>query len=284
MSPPRITVVGSINLDLVAVAATLPAPGETVTGAVLGRYPGGKGANQALAARRLGAEVRMIGRVGADAMADEALVLLRGDGVDLSAVAVDKALPTAVALIAVNSAGENQIVVASGANGAVRPEHLPARIEEPLIQQLEIPLDTVAAAVGRATGFVCLNLAPATAMPEAVLRRADLLVVNDLEAAFYGAPLTGAPGLVAITHGARGASLYRGGVLVCEAAPPLVTAIDTTGCGDTFVGALTVALLEGMPEDRALAFACTAGALAATKAGAQTSLPSRAEVEALIGR
>ena len=194
-----------------------------------------------------------------------------------------------MALIAVNAAGENQIVVASGANGAVRPEHLPARIEAPLIQQLEIPLDTVAAAVQRAAGFVCLNLAPATAMPEAVLHRADLLVVNDLEAAFYGAPLTsapptGAPGLVAITHGARGASLYRGGALVCEAAPPPVTALDTTGCGDTFVGALTVALLEGMPEDRALAFACAAGALAATKAGAQTSLPSRAEVEALIGR
>ena len=213
MSAPRITVVGSINLDLVAVAATLPAPGETVTGAVLGRYPGGKGANQALAARRLGAEVRMIGRVWADAMADEALVLLRGDGVDLSAVAVDKALPTAVALIAVNSAGENQIVVASGANGAVRPEHLPARIEEPLIQQLEIPLDTVAAAVGRATGFVCLNLAPATAMPEAVLRRADLLVVNDLEAAFYGALsaliFTLLP--LARTERIRPAALYRGG-------------------------------------------------------------------------
>ena len=283
MSAPRITVVGSINLDLVAVAATLPALGETVTGAVLGRYPGGKGANQALAARRLGAQVRMIGRVGADAMADEALVLLRAEGVDLSAVAVDAALPTAVALIAVNAAGENQIVVASGANGAVRPEHLPARIDEPLIQQLEIPLDTVAAAVRRATGFVCLNLAPATAMPEAVLRRADLLVVNDVEAAFYGAPLTGAPGLVAITHGARGASVYRGGVLVCEAAPPKVTALDTTGCGDTFVGALTMALLEGMSEDRALAFACAAGALAATRAGAQTSLPSRAEVDALMG-
>ena len=284
MTAPRITVVASINLDLVAVGATLPAPGETVTGAVLGRYPGGKGANQALAARRLGAEVDVIGRVGDDAMAEEALALLRADGVDLSAVSVDPDLPTAVALIAVNAAGENQIVVASGANGAIRPEHLPPRIDDALMLQLEAPQDTVAAAVARAAGFVCINLAPAAAVPDEILKRADLLVVNDLEAAFYGPPLTAAPGLVAITHGARGASLYRAGKLLCEAAPPKVAAVDTTGCGDTFVGALTVALLEGLPEPRALAFACAAGALAATKPGAQTSLPTRAEVDALMSR
>jgi ribokinase len=119
-----ITVVGSVNLDLVASVATLPAPGETVTGATLARHPGGKGANQALAARRLGAEVRLVARVGADAMAEEALALLRADGVDLTGCTSDETAPTGVALIAVAADGENQIVVASGANGAFLPAHL----------------------------------------------------------------------------------------------------------------------------------------------------------------
>ena len=278
----RITVVGSINLDLVATAPQLPAPGETVTGATLARHPGGKGANQALAAEKLGAEVSLIGRVGNDAMAGEALALMEDLGVDLAGVEVDVAAPTGVALIAVDPTGENQIVVAAGANHMVTPEQLPQRIEGALIVQLELPIETVEAAVGRATGFVCANLAPAAPVSEALLRRADLIVVNETEAAFYGEALHVGGGLVAVTKGARGAIMYRRGVAMAWATPPRITAVDAVGAGDAFVGAIAVALLEGMEPDAALHFACAAGALAATRPGAQPSLGDRAEVEALM--
>jgi ribokinase len=278
----RLTVIGSINLDLVATAPRLPVAGETVTGATLARHPGGKGANQALAAARLGAEVALIGRVGDDAMAEEALVLLRAAGVDLSGLAIDPAAPTGVALIAVDPSGENQIVVAAGANHGVTPEQLPARIEGPLIVQLELPIPAVEAAVGRATGFVCVNLAPAQPVSEALMRRADLIVVNEGEAAFYGDALHAGGGRVVVTQGARGAQMYQRGVSVAAATPPAVTAVDATGAGDAFVGAITVALLEGMDAQAALTFACAAGAVAATRAGAQPSLPGRDEVERIL--
>ena len=250
-----ITVIGSVNLDFVATAQTLPAPGETVTGARLARHPGGKGANQALAAQRLGADVKLVARVGADGLADEALSLLNAEGVDLRACAVDAVASTGVALIAVAAGGENQIVVAPGANAAFTPNHLTQATHGALICQLELPLETVAKAVAEADGFVCLNLAPAAAMPAQTLARADLIVVNETEAAFYGEALHALPGLIAI---------------------------DTTGAGDAFVGALTLALLEGQAPEAALKFACTAGALAATRAGAQPSLPTRAEVDARL--
>lgn len=278
----NITVVGSINLDFVASAPSLPAPGETVTGATLMRHPGGKGANQALAAEKLGAEVALIGRVGNDGMADVALSLLEDFGVDLAGVEVDIAAPTGVALIAVDPSGENQIVVAAGANHMVTPEQLPARIEGPLIVQLELPIETVEAAVGRAVGFVCANLAPAAPVSEALLRRADLIVVNEVEAAFYGDMLHHGGGRVVITQGPRGAEMYHRGVKMAWATPPTITAVDATGAGDAFVGAITVALLEGMDPAEALRFACAAGAVAATRPGAQPSLPTREEVEALL--
>jgi ribokinase len=278
----NITVVGSINLDFVASAPRLPEPGETVTGATLMRHPGGKGANQALAAEKLGAEVCLIGRVGDDGMAGVALGLMEEFGVDLSGVEVDIAAPTGVALIAVDPSGENQIVVAAGANHMVTPEQLPTRIECPLIVQLELPVETVEAAVGRAVGFVCANLAPAAPVSEALLRRADLIVVNEVEAAFYGDLLHRGGGRVVITQGARGAEMYHRGVKVAWATPPSITAVDATGAGDAFVGAITVALLEGMDPAEALRFACAAGAVAATRAGAQPSLPTREEVEALL--
>lgn len=280
----RITVVGSINLDFVAAAPSLPRAGETVTGATLARHPGGKGANQALAARRLGAEVRLIGRVGDDAMAGEATALLAAGGVDLAGVERDAAAPTGVALIAVDPSGENQIVVAAGANHRVAPAQLPDRIEGPLVMQLELPVGIVEAAAGRATDFVCLNLAPAQPVSDQLLRRADLIVVNEGEAEFYGEALHQGGGRVVVTKGARGAALYEGGTIIAEAAPPQVRAVDATGAGDAFVGAITVALLEGMEPGAALRFACAAGALAATRPGAQPSLPTRAEVEAIITR
>lgn len=282
MSRPKITVVGSVNLDFVATGAGLPAPGETVTGATLARHPGGKGANQALAARRLGAEVRLVGRVGADAMAEEALSLLRLEGVDLTDCPAVAGSATGVALIAVAEGGENQIVVAPGANAVFRPEHLPDLGEEAVVLQLELPVETVAEAVNRARGFVVVNLAPAALVPDSVFNRADLIVVNETEAAFYGDTLRRARGLVAVTRGARGAALYKGPEVIAECAPPRVDAVDATGAGDAFVAALTVALLEGREPAAALAFACTTGALAATRPGAQPSLPRREEVDARL--
>jgi ribokinase len=283
----RLTVVGSINLDFVASAPHLPRAGETVTGATLARHPGGKGANQALAAQRLikgglGAEVCMIGRVGRDGMAEEAMALLLADDVDTAGVLTDAEASTGVALIAVDPDGENQIVVAAGANHHAMPEQLPARIEGPLILQLELPIETVEAAVGRATDFVCVNLAPAAPVSDQLLRRADVLVVNETEAAFYGDLLHHGGGRVVVTKGARGAAMYQRGVQMAWATPPQVRAVDATGAGDCFVGAICVALLEGMEPEAALRFACAAGAIAATRPGAQPSMPTRAEVEAIL--
>ncbi len=278
----RITVVGSINLDFVATAPKLPRAGETVTGAELARHPGGKGANQALAAQRLGAEVCLIGRVGRDSMAEEAMTLLLADDVDIGGVLADADQPTGVALIAVDPDGENQIVVAAGANHSAFPEQLPARIECPVILQLELPVETVEAAVGRATDFVCVNLAPAQPVSDQLLRRADLIVVNETEAAYYGDLLHHGGGRVVVTQGAKGAVLYQRGVELARATPPKVRAVDATGAGDCFVGAICVALLEGMEPEAALTFACAAGAIAATRPGAQPSMPMRDEVEAIL--
>jgi ribokinase len=277
-----LTVIGSINLDLVATAPRLPVAGETVTGATLARHPGGKGANQALAAARLGAEVALIGRVGDDAMADEALALLRAGGVDLAGVAVDASAPTGVALIAVDPSGENQIVVVAGANHAVTVADLPEWIAGPVVLQLELPIPVVEAVVARVDGFVAVNLAPAAPVSDALLARADLLIVNEGEAAFYGHRLHAAGGRVIVTLGAAGAVMFEGGREIARAAPPKVSVVDATGAGDAFVGAVLVALNEGVSPRDALAFACAAGALAATRAGAQPSLASRAEIEAML--
>lgn len=282
MSTPRIVVAGSVNLDLVASGARLPSPGETVTGAAFARHPGGKGANQALAARRLGADVALVARTGRDSLADDALALLRAGGVDLSGVTVDDSASTGVALIVVDAKGENQIVVAPGANATLTPERLVLPAADAVVCQLELPVATVARAAALAKGMFCVNLAPAAPVDAAIFERADLLVVNEGEAAFYGDALAGVRGLVATTFGARGAKLTQGGRTLAEATPPKITASDTTGAGDCFVGALVVALLERVPHEAALRFACAAGAAAATRPGAQPSLPTRAEVEKLL--
>ena len=273
-----ITVIGSVNLDIVAKAARLPAPGETVTGAELYRYPGGKGANQALAARRLGAEVALIARVGDDAAADEALALLRVNGVDLSQCIAVPGVPTGTALIAVAPSGENQIVVAPGANRQLAPEDIEMPASDALICQLEVPVDTVVRAAEQFTGFLCVNLAPAARIAVAVLQRADLVVINETEAAWYGDTIRACNGLVATTRGAGIATIEQDGSVIAEARPPVVEAIDATGAGDTFTAALTLALIEGQPAQEALEFACAAGAAATTRMGAQPSLPTRDEV------
>lgn len=272
MSAPRLTVVGSINLDLVARCARLPRPGETVTDATFDRVPGGKGANQAVAAARLGADVRMIACVGEDDFATEALAGLEEAGVELQ---IDRRGRTGVAVILVAEDGENQIVVSPGANATLAP----VAVNDAVLCQLEIPVEVVAAAV-EGDGFACINAAPAKELPAAVLERADLVIVNRYERE----ALTTEPDLVALTLGAEGAILIEGGEEVARAKPPLVEAVDGTAAGDSFTACLVVSLLEGREREDALRRACAAGALAASRFGAQPSLPSSAEIDAILAR
>lgn len=267
---PRITVVGSINLDLVARCERLPRPGETLTGATFARFPGGKGANQAVACARLGAQVTMIGAVGRDSEAVEALAGLREAGVTLELAESDE--PTGVALILVDDAGETQIVVAPGANRHLGEVTL--REHDAVLCQLEIPDTAVEAAWERCEGVFCLNAAPAR--PVAV--DADLTVVNRWELEM----VTRREGLLAVTLGAAGAVLYEDGEEVARAAPPQVEAVDGTAAGDAFTACLLVSLLEGRDYDEALTRACAAGALAASRPGAQPSLPTADEVDAIV--
>jgi ribokinase len=269
---PQLTVLGSVNLDLVVRCERFPRPGETVTDASFARHPGGKGANQAVAASLLGARVRFVACVGDDTFADEALAGLRGAGVDLDVRTVDA--PTGVALITVDSTGETEIVVAPGANGALGPD---VEVSGAVLCQLEIPLETVAAAAGQAD-FFCLNAAPSRELPPGTLELADLVIVNRHELGVVG----DSPGLVALTLGAEGAVLLENGEEVARARPPRVETVDGTAAGDAFAACLVVSLLEGRAREDALARACAAGALAASRHGAQPSLPSAAEVDALV--
>ena len=267
---PRIVVVGSVNLDLVVRVDHLPAPGETVGGASFARVPGGKGANQAVACARLGADVTMVTAVGRDTLADEALVGLREAGVGLDLHESDE--PTGVALIQVDRSGETTIAVAPGANGTLGAVELAQH--DAVLCQLEVPDEAVLAAWEQCTGLFCLNAAPAR--PIGV--DADLTVVNrhELEA------LERRDGLVALTLGAEGALLLDDEVEVARATPPRVDAVDGTAAGDAFTACLLVSLLEGRDQEEALQRACAAGALAASRFGAQPSLPTAAEVDAIL--
>jgi ribokinase len=267
----RLTVVGSINLDLVVQAERLPRPGETVSGARFSRVPGGKGANQAVAAARLGAEVALVGCVGRDPHAEEALAELRAAGVEERWIVRDA--PTGIALITVDAAGETTIVVAPGANGELRPEDLELGGADAVLCQQEIPAETVARAAELAPRFF-LNAAPARSGAPA----AELTVVNRLELEELGER----PGLVCLTLGAEGAVLLDDGREVARAEPPTVEAVDGTAAGDAFTACLVVSLLEGRPREESLHRACAAGALAASRFGAQTSLPTAEEVDALL--
>lgn len=274
-----LSVLGSVNLDLIVKVKTLPAPGETVTGGVFTALPGGKGGNVALAAKRLGAETEIIAAVGDDDYAVQALVNLEREGVYLDAVKRVEA-HTGLAFISVSEDGENQIAVASGANAAFAPEHLPKLCSDVLITQFEIPLETIRAALKDYPGFVAVNASPVRPDAGDILARADLIIVNQGEAAQY--ELSEYKGLIAITLGGAGAELWQGGKRLAHAKPPVVDVIDTTGAGDAFAAGLTVALAEKQSHEDALVFACAVGALTTTKLGTQTASPSRAEVEAVL--
>lgn len=276
----QISVVGSVNLDLVATAPRLPRPGETITEAEFARHPGGKGANQALAARWLGAEVRLVACVGDDPEAGIATSTLRDAGVDLSGCRQIATAPTGVALIVVDAHGENQIVVAPGANRHLSADDIDVTGADVVVTQLEVPVEAVIAAV-EASSFAVVNAAPARTLPAALLASCDVVVVNQTEAAFFGDALD-AVAVVVTTLGADGAVARQGSRVVARAATPKVEVVDTVGAGDTFVGALAVELAGGAELGQALRFACAAGALATTRPGAQSAMPKREEVLTIL--
>jgi ribokinase len=261
----HLTVVGSVNLDLVARVERFPRAGETLTASSFERIPGGKGANQAVAAAQLGAQVRFIGCVGRDPAAAEALVNLRGLELDVR----EADAPTGLALIFVDTAGENQIVVVPGANAEVEARSVSGSV----LCQLEIPDDAIAEARANAD-WLCVNAAPARPFNVA----ADLVVANRYELEQIGPQR----GLVALTLGAEGAVLLEDGNEVARATAPEVVAVDGTAAGDAFTAALVVSLLEGRENDAALRRACAAGAIAASRFGAQPSLPTADEVDAIL--
>jgi ribokinase len=261
----ELTIVGSINLDLVARVERLPRAGETVLGSSFERFPGGKGANQAVAAARLGARVRMVGAVGTDALADEALAGLIEAGVELD---LHREGATGIAVILVADDGENQIVVVPGANASVPPVSPGGAV----LCQLEVRDEVVLAAASGAS-FFALNAAPARPVDV----EPDLLIVNRLEH-----ELVSRGKLVAVTYGAEGAALFEGGVEVARATPPRVDAVDGTAAGDAFAACLVVSLLEGREREEALRRACAAGALAASRHGAQPSLPAAEQLQAIF--
>lgn len=295
-----ITVFGSVNVDLVTRVPHIPAPGETVLGERHEVVPGGKGANQALAARRAGAAVRLAGAVGRDGFSDIALRLLEEEEVDLSAVErVDAG--TGLATIAVDPWGENAIVVSSGANRLASADRVPATgAGDTLVLQMEVPAAETrrAAETARAAGArVILSLAPFAPIERDYLEPLDILVMNEGEALSLAAHLDLEPGnageaaarLAASTGLTVVATLGAVGALACLAdgtrleVPALaVEAVDTTGAGDTFVGVLAARLDRGASMGSALRWAAVGASLACTRFGAQTSFPTQAEIEAVL--
>ncbi len=300
----RVVVVGSANVDMVIPVPRLPGSGETVLGGPLEQYFGGKGANQAMAARRAGATVALVARFGRDDFGRRYRAFLKRTGINLSASTTAVGASTGVALISVDKAGRNQIAVAAGANSTLEEDHIERaggllRRADVLLCQLEVPLQAVVAALRAAKAFgarTILNPAPARPLPRRLLKYADLLTPNESEAA----RLTGLPtrtvgevrraaqallalgcGAVCVTLGARGALLAEAeGVERIQAFK--VKAVDTTGCGDAFNGALAAAWAAGLPLSDAIHWGVAAGALAATVKGAQPSLPRARAIKRLI--
>jgi ribokinase len=284
---PGVTVVGSINADLVVRVARLPAAGETVTGGRFARHGGGKGANQAVAAARLGAPTRMVGAVGTDPLGDEALAGLAAEGIAVDGVARLRGHATGVALIVVDAAGENQIAVASGANAALDGAAVARAVgRDPgvVLLSLEIP-DAAVLAGARAARLAVLDPAPARALPPALLATRPILTPNRGEATLLtgeAEPLAAARALrawtqapVIVTLGAAGALLLDDGEPAHIPAPP-VDVVDTTGAGDCLAAALAAELAAGRPLRDAAALAVRAASLSTRVAGARDGMPGRA--------
>ncbi|MGI9175761.1 MAG: ribokinase [Rhodothermales bacterium] len=311
---PKIVVVGSSNTDFAVRVEHLPGPGETVLGGAFHQAAGGKGANQAVAAARAGGEVTFVACVGEDALGDQAIEGFARDGIDTAHVFRTSEVASGVALILVDQQGENSIAVASGANAALTPDHLKQAQKaiaeaDVLVVQLEIPLETVRAAVemaARQGTDVVLNPAPAQPLDEDLLRHIAVLTPNESEAALLTgievdgeealdqvaeALLAKGVGAVLITLGWRGAYVATpdpassAGQAVRQRVPGFkAKAVDTTAAGDVFNGALVVAMAEGRPLVEAVRFANAAAALSVTKQGAQPSAPRRDAIEALLGQ
>lgn len=306
---PAVVVVGSLNMDFVVQTKTLPAASETVLGDGFRMIPGGKGANQAVAAGKLGAasvNVRMVGRVGLDLFADQLKASLSTAGVDVSAVTASRQQPTGVAFIAVDAAGQNQIVVASGANSELAASDVPAMKRSfsganIAMFQLETPLDTVAAALSlaRTEGLrTILDPAPARELSRELLLQVDILTPNEAEACMLlgrkpqAVTLEDAAGLagelaargarmVVVKLGSQGC-FFHGAGEAYHVPGFAVDAVDTTAAGDTFNAGLAVALAEGSSIPHALRFANAAAAISVTRLGAQASAPSRVEVDVFL--
>jgi ribokinase len=296
----KIIVAGSMNMDMVVKTSHIPQPGETVLGGTFFMNPGGKGANQAIAVSRLGAEVAFIGKIGDDIFGRQSSQLFEDEGVDIAGLVADKDQPSGIALITVDEKGENSIVVAPGANARLYPVDVERSFEnypeaQILLVQLEIPLDTVqfAAELAKKQGVkVILNPAPANKSVSDFYTLIDIITPNVTEAEMLtGVKITdsdsalvaakklrsfGVPTVI-ITLGGSGAILLDGEEFHHIDAPK-VTAVDTTAAGDVFNGALAVAISEGKPLPEATAFACKAASIAVTKLGAQASIPYRNEV------
>lgn len=301
----HIAVVGSINMDLVVRAPHIPMPGETVLGSDFDTFSGGKGANQAIAAARQGSKVSMIGRVGQDAFGQQLLNGLQTEGVDTKHIGLDESTASGVALITLDTAGQNSIVVAPGANHRLTPEMVTQAWKQippvdVLLLQFETPINTVftgAQLAYQSGAKVVLNPAPAQALAPKLLALVDVLIPNESEIAL----LTGRPvesleqielaarglldlgvGIVVVTLGERGALIVDGSRTGVHVPGFSVEVVDTTAAGDSFVGVLAAALAEELPLQTAVTRGCAAGALAATHLGAQPSIPTKATIDQLI--
>lgn len=300
MSDLDVVVVGSINHDLTVITERHPRPGETVLGTEHHSGPGGKGANQAVAAARLESSVAIIGRVGEDDQGRALVEVLEDEGIDIAGVVLDPTTSTGLAVITVDPDGENSIVVSPGANRLVDPQQVRSHAGKiasasVVLAQLEIPVEAVVEAAAMAGGMFLLNPAPAQSLPEDLLADVDVLVPNRGElAALAGGDEPGhrdeaidmvrsleGPGAVVVTLGAEGAVVIQGDQ--AKHIPSLkVEVVDTTGAGDAFCGALARALARGAPLTEAARWGVTAGAIATTRRGAQTALPTLSELRKFL--
>ncbi len=304
MTPEQVdvAVVGSVNIDLVASVTRLPLPGETVPAVAYDQFIGGKGSNQAIAAARLGRSVAFVGLVGDDREGTAVRKALRAERVDVSYLGTEPGVPTGRAIVLVDAAAENSIVVVGGANAKLSPRHIEDTTQllehaAVVISQLEIRMETVAAAARASAGTFVLNPAPAQPLDPELLALVDVLVVNEIEyEVVTGRPLPSEPDDVAaeltalalqssvvVTIGARGALVWEGAG-VTHVPAPVVSVVDTTGAGDTFIGALADALSRGEALLRAAVWAVHAAAESVGALGATTGMPGPAEVLASVER